>query len=106
MAERKHPDPLVYTPAESARLFGCSQTWACRRLYAGRGQAITRFSRIMIPAYNGAIFPVQGGNVGNTTKCAATAQNFKNGGSKWRKALGAAQHRCRQQQTVPLPEGR
>lgn len=42
--------PLTYTPAEFARLFGKSQSWAYRQLYAGRVEGITDYGRVLIPA--------------------------------------------------------
>lgn len=42
-------DRLVYTPAEFAALFGKSQTWGYRQLYAGKVKAITEYGRTLIP---------------------------------------------------------
>jgi hypothetical protein len=44
------PEKIVYTPAEFAKLFGKSQTWGYRQLYAGRVTAITQYGRTLIPA--------------------------------------------------------
>ncbi|MGK0187940.1 MAG: hypothetical protein ACI9R3_003731 [Verrucomicrobiales bacterium] len=41
---------VAYTPKEFADLFGKSQTWGYRQLYAGKVKAITKLGRIMIPA--------------------------------------------------------
>lgn len=43
-------EPLTYTPAEFAKLFGKSQSWAYRQLYAGKIEGITEYGRVMIPA--------------------------------------------------------
>lgn len=45
------PTPRVaYSPAEFAKLFGKSQTWGYRQIYAGKVNAITEHGRILIPA--------------------------------------------------------
>ena len=43
------PDKLVYSPAEFAAIFGKSQTWGYRQLYAGKVKAITEYGRTLIP---------------------------------------------------------
>lgn len=43
------PEKLVYTPAEFAAVFGKSQTWGYRQLYAGKVKAITEYGRTLIP---------------------------------------------------------
>lgn len=43
------PEKLVYTPAEFAAVFGKSQTWGYRQLYAGKVKAITEYGRTFIP---------------------------------------------------------
>jgi hypothetical protein len=40
----------AYSPQEFSSLFGRSQTWGYRQIYAGRVETITQFGRIMIPA--------------------------------------------------------
>jgi hypothetical protein len=40
----------AYSPQEFSSLFGKSQTWGYRQIYAGRVETITQFGRIMIPA--------------------------------------------------------
>ena len=49
----KPEDPLermAYSPKEFAALFGKSQTWGYRQIYAGKVKAITEHGRILIPA--------------------------------------------------------
>jgi len=41
---------VTFSPGEFAALFGKSQTWGYRQIYAGRVNAITEFGRILIPA--------------------------------------------------------
>ena len=47
------PEPskrVAYSPAEFAALFGKSQTWGYRQIYAGKVKTITQHGRILIPA--------------------------------------------------------
>lgn len=49
------PDPSIlkrvaFSPGEFAELFGKSQTWGYRQIYAGKVTAITEHGRILIPA--------------------------------------------------------
>lgn len=49
------PDPaqfprVAFSPGEFATLFGKSQTWGYRQIYAGKVNAITEHGRILIPA--------------------------------------------------------
>ena len=44
------PSKVALTPGEFAALFGKSQTWGYRQLYAGKVKAITEYGRTMIPA--------------------------------------------------------
>jgi hypothetical protein len=41
---------VAYSPGEFAALFGRSQTWGYRQIYAGKVNAITEHGRILIPA--------------------------------------------------------
>ena len=41
---------VTYSPGEFATLFGKSQTWGYRQLYAGKVKSITEYGRILIPA--------------------------------------------------------
>jgi hypothetical protein len=41
---------VTFSPGEFAALFGKSQTWGYRQIYAGKVQAISEFGRILIPA--------------------------------------------------------
>lgn len=41
---------MAYSPGEFAELFGKSQTWGYRQIYAGKVIAITQHGRILIPA--------------------------------------------------------
>jgi hypothetical protein len=47
MGENKR---VAYSPGEFAELFGKSQTWGYRQIYAGKVNAITEHGRILIPA--------------------------------------------------------
>jgi hypothetical protein len=46
----KASDRVAFSPGEFAALFGKSQTWGYRQIYAGRIKAITEFGRMQIPA--------------------------------------------------------
>jgi len=41
---------VTFSPGEFAELFGKSQTWGYRQIYAGKVKAITEYGRILIPA--------------------------------------------------------
>jgi hypothetical protein len=41
---------VALSPGEFAAIFGKSQTWGYRQLYAGKVKAMTGYGRIMIPA--------------------------------------------------------
>lgn len=41
---------VAFSPTEFASLFGKSQTWGYRQIYAGKVKAITDHGRVMIPA--------------------------------------------------------
>ncbi|MEA3207167.1 MAG: hypothetical protein QOE70_224 [Chthoniobacter sp.] len=41
---------VTFTPGEFAALFGKSQTWGYRQIYAGKVKTITEYGRILIPA--------------------------------------------------------
>ena len=41
---------VAYSPGEFAALFGKSQTWGYRQIYAGKVKTITQHGRILIPA--------------------------------------------------------
>ncbi len=41
---------VAFSPREFAELFGKSQTWGYRQIYAGKVKAITEHGRILIPA--------------------------------------------------------
>lgn len=43
-------EKLALTPKEFAALFGKSQTWGYRQLYAGKVKALTGYGRVLIPA--------------------------------------------------------
>lgn len=43
-------DRVTFSLGEFAALFGKSQTWGYRQIYAGKVQAITEYGRILIPA--------------------------------------------------------
>lgn len=46
----KASDRAAFSPAEFAALFGKSQTWGYRQIYAGKVTTITEYGRILIPA--------------------------------------------------------
>ena len=41
---------VAFSPGEFAALFGKSQTWGYRQIYAGKVKTITEYGRILIPA--------------------------------------------------------
>ena len=41
---------VAYSPGEFAKLFGKSQTWGYRQIYAGKVKAITEHGRFMVPS--------------------------------------------------------
>ena len=41
---------VAYSPGEFAAMFGKSQTWGYRQIYAGHVKTITQHGRILIPA--------------------------------------------------------
>ena len=41
---------VTFSPGEFAAMFGKSQTWGYRQLYAGKVKSITEYGRILIPA--------------------------------------------------------
>ena len=41
---------VAFSPGEFAQLFGKSQTWGYRQIYAGKVKAITEHGRTLIPA--------------------------------------------------------
>lgn len=43
-------DRVTFSPGEFAKLFGKSQTWGYRQIYAGKVKTITEYGRILIPA--------------------------------------------------------
>lgn len=43
-------DRVTFSPGEFAELFGKSQTWGYRQIYAGKVKTITEYGRILIPA--------------------------------------------------------
>lgn len=50
MSENPAFNRVAYSPGEFASLFGKSQTWGYRQIYAGKVKAITEHGRILIPA--------------------------------------------------------
>lgn len=50
MCNRAEFKRLAFSPREFAELFGRSQTWGYRQIYAGKVKAITEHGRILIPA--------------------------------------------------------
>ena len=50
MADTSSSKRVAYSPKEFAELFGKSQTWGYRQIYAGKVTAITEFGRTLIPA--------------------------------------------------------
>jgi len=69
-------EKVTYTPAEFAALFGKSQSWAYRQLYAGKINGITEFGRVMIPASEvEKVLGTAGRYLGATTKTAEGKAN-------------------------------
>lgn len=50
MTEQPSLQRVTFSPSEFAALFGKSQTWGYRQIYAGKVQTITEYGRILIPA--------------------------------------------------------
>ena len=50
MPETSSLKRVAYSPGEFATLFGKSQTWGYRQIYAGHVKTITQHGRILIPA--------------------------------------------------------
>ena len=50
MATKPPLERVAFSPGEFAQLFGKSQTWGYRQIYAGKVKAITEHGRILIPA--------------------------------------------------------
>ncbi len=50
MAVKIQFERVAFSPGEFAALFGKSQTWGYRQIYAGKINAITEHGRILIPA--------------------------------------------------------
>lgn len=50
MAIKAPLERVAFSPGEFAELFGKSQTWGYRQIYAGKVKAITEHGRILIPA--------------------------------------------------------
>jgi hypothetical protein len=48
--EAKKFERVAFSPGEFAALFGKSQTWGYRQIYAGKVKTITEHGRILIPA--------------------------------------------------------
>lgn len=50
MSEPANSKRVAFSPGEFAALFGKSQTWGYRQIYAGKVKAIDDYGRILIPA--------------------------------------------------------
>ena len=50
MADASELKRVAFSPGEFAKLFGKSQTWGYRQIYAGKVRAITEYGRTFIPA--------------------------------------------------------
>jgi hypothetical protein len=50
MAAKSPSERVTFSPGEFAALFGKSQTWGYRQIYAGKVKTITEYGRILIPA--------------------------------------------------------
>jgi hypothetical protein len=50
MADASALKRVAFSPGEFAALFGKSQTWGYRQIYAGKVKAVTEYGRILIPA--------------------------------------------------------
>lgn len=50
MATDSKDQRVAFSPGEFAALFGKSQTWGYRQIYAGKVKTLTEYGRILIPA--------------------------------------------------------
>ncbi|MGB8168935.1 MAG: hypothetical protein WCF18_15665 [Chthoniobacteraceae bacterium] len=50
MAEKRALERVSFSPGEFATLFGKSQTWGYRQIYAGKVKTIVEYGRLQIPA--------------------------------------------------------
>ena len=50
MPSKENLKRVAFSPGEFAVLFGKSQTWGYRQIYAGKVKTITQHGRILIPA--------------------------------------------------------
>ena len=103
MAEASEFKRMAFSPGEFAKLFGKSQTWGYRQIYAGKVKAITEFGRTLIAAAEvEKILKTAGvydGLKPKTAKTKAQIQSLAPGlQSAWRSYLAA------KRQAVPTQE--
>ena len=97
-------DPLervAFSPGEFAKLFGKSQTWGYRQIYAGKVKAITQHGRILIPAAEvEAILKTAGVYDGMKPKAVKTKAEMQSLAPRlqdaWQSFLVARRHRTAQ----------
>ena len=70
---------MAFSPKEFAELFGKSQTWGYRQIYAGKVKAITEHGRFLIPAAEGEMILQKAGIYdGLKLKPAKTKEEIQN----------------------------
>ena len=78
---------VAFSPGEFAELFGKSQTWGYRQIYAGKVKTITEHGRILIPAAEvEAILKTAGVYNGMKPKAPKTKAELQSLGPKLRNA--------------------
>ncbi len=76
---------VALSPKEFAELFGKSQTWGYRQIYAGKVKTITEYGRILIPAAEVERILGEAGIYNGLPK--TKNQKKSNGLNDWRKFL-------------------
>lgn len=85
---------VAFSPGEFAALFGKSQTWGYRQIYAGKVKPVTEYGRLLIPAAEvDRILGTAGLYDGKKSKTKRTKADFKklqpNLGDAWQRYLAA-----------------
>ncbi|MEM6823015.1 MAG: hypothetical protein AAF558_13880 [Verrucomicrobiota bacterium] len=103
------PEKVVITPEEFAALFGKSQTWGYRQLYAGKVKVITGYGRLMIPASEverllESAAPYEGAAYGKAEELRVSRkQKRASSKNRWKNAL--RKHRSRQAKSSQRQRG-
>ena len=105
-SDKSRFERVAFSPGEFAELFGKSQTWGYRQIYAGKVKAITEHGRILIPAAEvDAILKKAGIYDGAKPKAIRTKSEIQSLGlqlaSAWHSFLNA-RRRALPSQTLPL----